>query len=250
MKSIIQVFLNFFRKWHIHYASIIYLLLALLVHQLIYYLLAMLLVIIHEFCHYLMACYFHYHVEKIEILPFGAFLNINDIYTHSIICEACVILAGPCSHIFIYFVINLLPLSFYKNYLLSMNKLILLFNLLPIYPLDGGRLISLLLQAMMDLKTALYFHLKLSILSLCILSVFYFQYQALIVICYLYFQQILYYHYIPIFLRTSYLYMDNKQNKTIIHKQLKYRRDYNNYYLFNGQLYTSKQVLYALLENI
>ncbi len=250
MKSIIQLSWNFFRKCHIHYMTIIYLLLALLGKQILFYLLALFLVIIHEFCHYTIAYYYHYEIDKIEILPFGAFLSLNDIYAHSILEELCVILAGPCSHLFIYFLILLLPLSIYRDYLMFINKLILFFNLLPIYPLDGGRIISLILQSLLDLKTALFFHLRVSVLSLCILSICYFRYQTFIIILYLYVQQIIYYHNIPIFLRFSYLYMTNNHHHTIIHSQLKYRRDYNNYYYLQGKLYTSKQILYALLENI
>ncbi|MCD7810191.1 MAG: site-2 protease family protein, partial [Erysipelotrichaceae bacterium] len=147
-------------------------------------------------------------------------------------------------------VIRLLSPSIYTDYLMFINKLILFFNLLPIYPLDGGRIISLILQSLLDLKTALFFHLKVSVLSLCLLSICYLHYQTFIIILYLYVQQIIYYHNIPIILRFSYLYMTNNHHQTIIHNQLKYRRDYNNYYFLQGKLYTSKQILYALLENI
>ncbi|MCD7894842.1 MAG: hypothetical protein LUG60_14295 [Erysipelotrichaceae bacterium] len=249
MKLIIQHLLNFFHKIHIHYTTIIYIFISLIIKQFVFYLLALFLVLIHELAHYLMACYLNYAIDKIEILPFGAFLSLNDIYEHSMIEEACVIMAGPCTHLFIYLIIQWFPLSIYHNYLLMMNKLILLFNLLPIYPLDGGRLVGIILELFIDLKTAFYFHLKLSILSLCILSVFYLRYQTFIIIIYLLIQQMIYYHYIPIYLRLFYTYM-NQHSQTIIHTKLKFRRDYINYYYLNGHLYTQQQVLINLMEKI
>ncbi|MCD8027880.1 MAG: hypothetical protein LUF02_04290 [Erysipelotrichaceae bacterium] len=89
----------------------------------------------------------NYSIDKIEILPFGAFLSLDDIYNHSLIDEACVILSGPCSHIFIYICLQILPVFIYKDYLLTINKYVFLFNLLPIYPMDGGRLVGLILES-------------------------------------------------------------------------------------------------------
>ena len=43
----------------------------------------------------------------------------------------------------------------YQDYLLTMNMFVFAFNLLPIYPLDGSRVIGLLLQSIMDLKKSL-----------------------------------------------------------------------------------------------
>ncbi len=249
-KLIIQLLLNFIHKCHIHYTSIIYIILAFIVKQLSYYLLAMLIVLIHEFCHYSIAYYLNFTIDKVEILPFGAFLSLDDNFNHSIIDEACVILAGPCSHFFIFVFIQILPLCIYKNYLFMINRYIFLFNLLPIYPLDGGRFIGLILEMFIDIKKALHFHFKLSVLSLCILSVFYFQFQTIIVIIYLYFQQIIYYRLIPLYIRLCYLYSNDNHQKIIVHDKLYFRRGYQNYYYVNQKILTHKQMLYILLENV
>ena len=67
----------------------------------------------------------------------------------------CVVLAGPISHLFIYFAIQIISFGIYQQFLMTMNMFVFAFNLLPIYPLDGGRFMSLLLQSIMDLKKAL-----------------------------------------------------------------------------------------------
>ena len=84
---------------------------------------------------------------------------------HSLMEEMCVVLAGPCSHLIIYSMICLCSQGVYRDYLLLMNMCVFGFNLLPIYPMDGYRLINLLLQSLIDLKKAFYFSLKLSVFS-------------------------------------------------------------------------------------
>ncbi len=113
---------------------------------------------------------FSFSIEKIEILPFGAYLYLEDFYFQPIWKEMCVVLAGPCSHLFIYAGIQMLSHGVYQDFLLTMNMFVLCFNLLPIYPLDGGRFLSLLLQSIIDLKKALLITLKISIFVYCFFS--------------------------------------------------------------------------------
>ena len=124
-----------------------------------------------------MAYYFHFEIEEVQILPFGAYLSLKDFYNHEIIEEICVVLAGPCSHLIMFMIIELLPVNDISEYLKMMNTLIFYFNLVPIYPMDGHRLICLLLQLCIDLKKAFEVSLKISVFSLVILSVFYLSYE-------------------------------------------------------------------------
>lgn len=216
-----------------------------------WYLSALGLVCIHEMCHLLMAYYFRFQILKIEILPFGAYLAIDDFYNHPILEEMCVVLAGPSCHFFLYLIIRSFSWNLYQDYLLEMNMVILVFNLLPIYPLDGGRFIGLLLQKYLDLQTALYFQLKLSVLALCILSVFYLQMNTIIIIGYLFVQQFLYRKSIPIQLRCVYSRIPTFSfSKMKVHYHLQYRRGYRNYYLIDGNVYDDCQMMYELLKSI
>lgn len=62
--------------------------------------------------------------------------------------EAIVILAGPLQHVwmmgltFLLFQISWVPLELYQKFI-EFNIMVLIFNLLPIWPLDGGKLIYL-----------------------------------------------------------------------------------------------------------
>lgn len=108
------------------------------------------IIIIHEFGHMLMAKIFNWRVDKIYIYPFGGCIKFNESLNKPLYQELLIMLAGPFTQI-IYFLIiflifNLGYLDFdtyflFKNYHYS----ILIFNLLPAIPLDGGRLMNIVL---------------------------------------------------------------------------------------------------------
>lgn len=249
---IIQHLKNLYLKCQVHPVTLIYLIFAWLGGYLKWYLSALALVCIHEICHLVMAYYFHFQIDKIEILPFGAYLNLQDFYFHPFSHELCVVLAGPCCHLFLFFFIKYYIHGVYQQYLLTMNLLTFLFNLMPVYPLDGSRIIGLLLQSVMDLKKALYFHLKLSVLALCILIVFYLQISTFIIMSYLLFQQFYYRQFIPRYLRKFYMRIPtfSPRKRIIIHHDLAYRRNCMNFYDIDGYIVNEKEMMFALLKSI
>lgn len=216
------------------------------------FLLSLGVVCTHELCHLLMAYYFHFEIDGVEILPFGAYLSLKDFYNHEIVEEICVVLAGPCSHLVIYFILELLPVSDLSMYLKMMNALIFYFNLVPIYPMDGHRLICLLLQLCMDLKKAFEVSLKISVFSLVILSVFYFGYETCMIISFLFYQQFQYYRNISNDLREFYSRIPTipKYKKVAFHKKWEFKRGYENYYFVNYHFVHQSQVYFELLKRV
>ncbi|RDW21669.1 M50 family metallopeptidase [Oceanobacillus chungangensis] len=117
------------------------------------------IVLFHELGHFIMANSLGWRVRRIMLWVFGGVMDTDEHGTKPIKEEMLVTLAGPCQHFIVYFLIfslspfdlvpaSLLELAFYYN------SAILLFNLLPIYPLDGGKLLFLLLSAIMPYKQA------------------------------------------------------------------------------------------------
>ena len=119
----------------------------------------MVLCIIHELGHVVMGLIMGLKIEKIEIMPLGLSvsfkLNIDD-YNKKIkkgnilqLKKIAIAGAGPLTNlimllIVLYTNINLKIVS--NEVLAYANILIMLFNLLPIYPLDGGRILKELLH--------------------------------------------------------------------------------------------------------
>lgn len=251
-KLIIQHLKNLYLKVSIHPLTLLYFVFAWLGGYLKWYLSTLGIVCLHEICHLLMAYYFRFQIQKIELLPFGAYLYLEDFYFQPIWKEMCVVLAGPCSHLFIYAGIQMLSHGVYQDFLLTMNMFVLCFNLLPIYPLDGGRFLSLLLQSIIDLKKALLTTLKISIFVYCLLFLFYLQTNTLIIIGYLFYQLVCYYRFIYVYLRTYYGMIPSFLNKCppIVHQRLIYRRGFHNYYLMEGKIKDEKEMVEILLKNI
>jgi len=119
----------------------------------------MVLCIIHELGHVLMGIVLGLKIEKIEIMPMGLSvsfkLNIEDfnkkIQKGSVLQlkKIAIAMAGPLTNlIMLLIVLNTnINLKIVSNEILAYaNILIILFNLLPIYPLDGGRIFKELIQ--------------------------------------------------------------------------------------------------------
>ena len=107
----------------------------------------------HEFMHYLVAKRLGYFCKKITLYPTGAILYGRfDEFTF--FDEILISLAGPISNFFLCVLIVFLWWIFPEIYnfttdFVVANLSLAVFNLLPIYPLDGGRV----LLAILSLKT-------------------------------------------------------------------------------------------------
>ena len=119
--------------------------------QLSLYLWTMLFCFIHEMGHLLMGLFLGLKPEKIEMMPFGFFLefktNTEKSSKQILKSNILVAIAGPITNLLIIFIILFLHISFIgRDIVVYANLLIFAFNLIPIYPLDGGRILKSLLH--------------------------------------------------------------------------------------------------------
>ncbi|GAB7386546.1 stage IV sporulation intramembrane metalloprotease SpoIVFB [Bacillaceae bacterium] len=105
------------------------------------------IVVIHELGHVFMARSFSWRVRSIELLPFGGVAKVDESGTSDAWEEIAVALAGP----FMNAVMILLALFFWQTgvwekrwtfFFVQSNLTIAGFNLLPIWPLDGGKILQ------------------------------------------------------------------------------------------------------------
>lgn len=106
----------------------------------------LLIIFIHEMGHAVCAQYFNWRIKSIGLLPFGGNLETEEYGNKSLKEDMLVVLAGPVQHIWLigisYLLYSLSVISYDTHQtFFYMNILLVLFNLLPIWPLDGGRLL-------------------------------------------------------------------------------------------------------------
>lgn len=126
------------------------------------------IVIIHELGHACTALSFGWRFKKIQLLPFGGVAEVEEHGNKSLHEEFFVIISGPLMNV-IMLILGFSCIHFgiwnsSSAYLfIEYNLLILIFNLLPLWPLDGGKLLQLLLSLFIAYKKAIKYSLRISV---------------------------------------------------------------------------------------
>lgn len=166
--------LMIFRKYipviHFHPILIIFILISFLTGTFMELSIILMIVLIHELGHYFMAMFFKWRVDSIMLWVFGGVMKTDEHGNNSIREEALVILAGPMQNLIIFFVLYLLSgNAIFPSHILELifyyNTAILLFNLLPIWPLDGGKLLFALLSSYLPYRKAYHSIILLSMIT-------------------------------------------------------------------------------------
>jgi Zn-dependent protease len=131
-------------------------------------------VLLHELGHALMARRIDVQIVDILLTPIGGLARFGELYDNSR-KEVIIALAGPLVN-FVLFVILFLPFLIfgrteiilereigvvnnfwgYLHFLLTINIVLFLFNLIPAFPMDGGRILRGLLSLKFDRMRATY----------------------------------------------------------------------------------------------
>ena len=128
------------------------------------------LIIIHELGHFLTAKVFNIELDKIYIYPLGGIAKFYIPYNYSRIKELIILVNGPIfQEIAKVILIYIFPQ--YTNIISTYHYGILLFNLLPIYPLDGGKIVNIFLSYLEPYKKSLKTSILISYLILFIIFI-------------------------------------------------------------------------------
>lgn len=109
----------------------------------------MIIIFVHEMGHAISAHFFSWRIKTIMLLPFGGVAEVDEHGNRSLKEEFIVVLSGPLQHlwlqgiVFLLFSLHVMSPEDYHLFTFY-NLTILLFNLLPIWPLDGGKLLFIL----------------------------------------------------------------------------------------------------------
>lgn len=85
-----------------------------------------------------------------------------------VVKELIIVCMGPVFQFIAYFIL-LKILPNYKDLIFLYHYSILIFNLLPVYPLDGGKLVNLIFSIKLSFRTSLYLEIFISYLTVLII---------------------------------------------------------------------------------
>ena len=142
------------------------------------YLLIMIFAFIHEFAHMICGILLGFRPNILIIMPVGFRIefklnveeyNIKFLKANRLaIKEILIALAGPISNLII--IILSIKLNFNINIIYT-NLLIFIFNLIPIYPLDGGRVLNNSLKLLLGNINAMKYTCKISNAVIILLTI-------------------------------------------------------------------------------
>lgn len=132
------------------------------------------LIIIHELGHYTVAKLNHLETSSITIYPYGGITKLNIPINTPIIKELTVAISGLIFQIIYYTVVIILSKEgiirpYITNLFTTYHYSILVFNILPIHPLDGSKIITLILSKILPYKLTNYLNIIISLITIIIL---------------------------------------------------------------------------------
>lgn len=205
------------------------------------------IILIHELGHFFVAKLLGWKVDKIVIYPYGGCTKFVDSLNKPIFSEFLVLIFGPIFQIIFYLIMSRylgnFDLLLFKKY----NLFILLFNLLPIYPLDGGRLINLLISKKVPYLKSLTLTIIISFIVFFIAIFLYRSYVYMFIMLFLLVKVIdefkkrkFYYNK---FIVERYLYNYKFSNTVVIDNMSNFYRDKNHIIKFGKWYKNEKEVL-------
>ena len=161
-------------KVKFNYLTLYFLLVACLCGYIKYALYSLIIVCFHEIGHIFITLILGYNITSVEILPFGGITKIDKPLNTPIIHDLLI----SCFGIFFQFVfivlgnLNLIT----DNVFLKINIIILLFNIMPIIPLDGSKIMMEIYNIFFSFKKSLLLYYLTSLLFIIIYGIFGYKY--------------------------------------------------------------------------
>jgi stage IV sporulation protein FB len=218
------------------------------------------LIIIHEMGHIIISKILSYKIDKVIIYPYGGFVKLNTKINTKIENDLLVAISGIIMQsIYFGIIFFLYRNGIVREYIYSLfllyHKSMLIFNLLPIYPLDGAKIVNLILSKYFSFNIANYISIVISLITVVFFlysDIYENNYSIILVIGVL--MQNIYKFYKDIsyiynrFILERYLFKFNYKDKKVIKNINKMYK--NREHLFNdkGKLINEKEYISTFFE--
>ena len=242
---------NILNKIYIHPIFIVTLFIFISIGYFRFLIFFMMLIIIHELGHIVISLLFKWNIDKIIILPFGGLTKYNEIINRPLIEEFLISIAGILFQMIFYILIkNYVDYKYFS----FINYFIIVFNLLPIYPLDGSKILNIFFNKITNYKNSLNLTIIISYIFIIILSFIFFRVNKIITFILIF-----------LLLEVNKLYKERKQifNKFLLERHLndfkfkkkktinnidKMKKDYRHLFYIDGNYLTEKYFLKKMFD--
>lgn len=201
------------------------------------------IILIHELGHIFAGLILKWPISKVTIYPFGCMTTFNNKLNSSVYEEFLILIYGP-----------LFQILFNMIYPTSYHYIILLFNLLPIYPLDGSKIIFLLFNKIFSYYNSYIYIFTISYITIFILLINHINFISWIILLYVLYDVIKYNKMLKsimlkfLYERYKYKinYRKNKYIKGVVIKKMS--KEKNNYFYTNGDYINEYYILSDMFE--
>ena len=164
-------------KVQIHNSTYIFLLISFLAGYFEYMYLFLLIIFVHESGHAIFSYIINFKFDKIIIYPFGGITIYNEDLNISTNKELFVLIGGIYMQIMFFLLIMILYkyncVTEHTYFIIKkINILLISFNFLPILPLDGGKLLNILLDKIFSYKLSNIISIIISFIILIIFIIY------------------------------------------------------------------------------
>lgn len=170
-------------KIRLHLKIFVFIAIFIVTRQIEIYGILMLFALFHELGHMLTGIIFGFKPKSLEIMPLGLsieFESKSENYNKKIkkgtlltLKKTIIVASGPLTNLLFIIIFLVFPISFFgisKDIVIYANILIAIFNLIPIYPLDGGRIAKGILHILFGRKDAYRYTYMISNITISILT--------------------------------------------------------------------------------
>ena len=206
------------------------------------------IIIVHETGHIVGALIFKWKIDKVILLPFGGITIFKENIDKPLKQELIIALLGPLFQILFYLIFK--DNATFNHY----NMAILLFNLLPIYPLDGSKILNIFFNELVSFKKShiltivvseitLFFLLFKTRINLLLLLILFFLIVEIVK------EFVKHKYYFNRFLLERYLYKYNFKKSKIVTKENNFKRDYHHLVKIDRKYFLEEEYLKNKYKN-
>lgn len=220
------------------------------------------LILVHEMGHTIAASIFKYNVKRIIVYPYGGLTKFDNIINTNIYKDLAVAISGiffQCIYFIIVYIFysNGILRDYTYNLFVLYHRSMMIFNLLPIIPLDGFKILNLILSKIFNFNLSNYLSVFISLFTIVIFlfcNMYEKNYSLVLVISIL--MQNIYKFYYKIkyiynrFLLERYLYNIDYKNKKVIYNEDKMYKNKSHLIVKNGKIMKEKEFLNYFFRKI